>query len=109
MSVVAPPRSFARWAPIYQFVRAVNAAWTDSTGATSWYRTPAENVRVGGSGPRGYGVGGPLSQHLIGLAVDLVGADAQALRREGLLVIDQGTHVHVQGWPAGVLDELVGL
>lgn len=69
---------------------------------SSWWRTRAHNAEVGGA---------PNSQHLLGTAVDLVPADGDM---EGLaafartlpgvgFVLNEGTHVHVQAYPAGTL------
>ena len=67
---------------------------------TSWWRTNKHNASVGGN---------PLSQHLIGLAVDCVldpGVsmslflrDAQILGLHGSV---EGDHVHLQARPAAV-------
>lgn len=64
--------------------------------ATSWWRSPADNQSVGGA---------PDSQHLFALGVDLVGDNQQILadaRALGLIAVDSGRHVHVQGWPKGI-------
>jgi len=71
---------------------------------TSWFRSPAENRRVGGD---------PDSQHLVGLALDIVPgkpsiqlAVAEASSRfaeAGFLVVPTSTHLHVQTFPAGLL------
>lgn len=82
------------------FVRAVNVAW-QRTGrppvqVTSYVRSPARNVAVGGATD---------SQHLLGLAADFKGPVqrfAAELRSIGLVVIDYGSHVHVQLLPAGL-------
>ena len=103
MSLYAPPMGVVRtvelWAPgifneflsrLFWGVRYHDAA------ATSWYRSPYENARVGGS---------PESQHQVGLAVDLLPADgalAAAIAAAGLVVVVVPDHVHVQPWPAGV-------
>ncbi len=68
---------------------------------TSWYRNPPHNTAVGGAA---------TSQHLVGLAVDLIPASevgADALRRQGLFVVNEFDHLHVQAWPAGFLADLV--
>lgn len=62
---------------------------------TSWWRDKATNARAGGS---------PTSQHLLGVALDLVGDPqriALAAREAGFVVVVEGDHVHVQAWPAG--------
>ena len=68
------------------------------TTATSWYRNEAENQRVGGAQD---------SQHLVGAAVDLVNERAGQLANEltgrGFVVVNEGDHLHVQAWPAGLI------
>jgi len=80
---------------------------------TSWFRSPLENRRVGGH---------PDSQHLVGLAFDVVPGKgssalaineaAQIFQRFGFSVEPAEKHVHVQTFPpnilrpAGVLDAL---
>ena len=66
---------------------------------TSLYRTPERNALVGGS---------PDSQHLVGLAADLVRQDGvvgalDGLRRLGFQVVPYSDHLHVQALPAGEL------
>jgi len=70
------------------------------TTVTSFQRTPDHNRSVGGH---------PGSQHLVGTAIDLVptpGAGHEdllmELRRINLVVLDRGTHLHVQLFPASV-------
>jgi len=82
-----------------QLVRGVIRA--DQEGArfriTSWYRDPRNNERVGGN---------RASQHLVGLAFDLAPAGrrlTEILRSAGLIVVNEGDHLHVQVWPAGTL------
>jgi len=62
---------------------------------TSWYRDGVDNLRVGGD---------PVSQHLLGLAVDAVVDDpahlVAAAQAAGLVAVDEGDHVHVQMFPA---------
>jgi len=112
MSVVAPPWEMVWRFPVMDFVRRVNTAWPPGAVASSWYRSPRVNVQEGGSGPRPYGVGGPLSQHLVGLAVDLEHPNMEMLKRDlqkqGLVAIVESDHVHAQLWPRGTLDRLLG-
>jgi len=68
--------------------------------ATSWFRTPEENRNAEGDSE---------SQHLFGLAVDIVGSD-DALRRAivaargvGLIAVPEPSHLHVQAFPRGAL------
>ncbi len=71
--------------------------------ATSWYRTSDHNREVGGA---------PYSQHLVGWALDVAGADqfefARRAEHTGLIVVRERDHVHVQVFPAGVLQRLQG-
>lgn len=64
---------------------------------TSWWRGPAFNSEIGGASG---------SQHLVGAALDVAGPNAaifSAFSRQGFVCVDEGSHVHVQTWPAGVL------
>ena len=71
---------------------------------TSWFRSPAENARVGGN---------PDSQHLVGLALDVVPgkpsfklAISEASNRfmeAGFVTVPAERHLHIQTFPAGVL------
>lgn len=111
MAVEAPPSYFWRRLPVRGYVQRVNVAVRGSGAtATSWYRTPRANVAAGGSGRPPFGVGGPLSQHLVGLGSDWAtpntGALLASFRREGLFPVDEFDHVHVQAWPRGTLDRL---
>jgi len=82
----------------------VDAGDVGETIVTSWFRSPLENRRVGGD---------PDSQHLVGLAFDVVpgkGATqlaiseaAQIFQRFGFTVDPTGTHLHVQTFPPGIL------
>jgi hypothetical protein len=78
----------------------VNAAYVEAgqpdLELTSWFRSPDDNLRVGGL---------PTSLHLFGLAIDVTGdwpAFRRALMRRELGTVDEQTHLHVQLWPAGV-------
>jgi len=68
---------------------------------TSWWRDPAVNQAVGGS---------PLSQHLIGLALDVVTPNptevVAAAFQAGIVAIDERTHVHLQLRQAGSRETL---
>lgn len=65
---------------------------------TSWQRTRSHNAEVGGA---------DQSQHLLATAWDVAGAGqntfAARARDAGLVVVDEGTHVHVQLYPRGVI------
>lgn len=85
----------------------IDAGASEPTTVTSWYRSPSENKRVGGH---------PDSQHLVGLAFDVVpgkGATllamneaADTFRQLGFAVEIERAHVHVQTFPAGVLRQV---
>lgn len=65
---------------------------------TSWHRTVSHNREVGGV---------ESSQHLLATAWDVSGPDqgvyAARARAAGLVVIDEGDHVHVQLFRAGTV------
>jgi hypothetical protein len=69
---------------------------------TSWGRSRARNAAVGGK---------PRSQHLVWTAADFAGptwAKDEARRRArslGLIAFDEGDHLHVQLFPAGVIGD----
>ncbi len=82
-----------------EFQRAVDRVLQDDDTVTSELRTLDENVAVGGE---------PDSQHLLGLAVDVVPGDgdqaalAVAFESEGLVaVVSEKGHVHAQLLPSG--------
>lgn len=111
MSILPPPPSVANplagWIPgIWPvFVSLANRGLINggATGVTSWWRSPADNERVQGQ---------PQSQHLLGLALDVVGPNpsvlAGALRSVGFVVVQEGSHVHAQAFRAGTLGPLFG-
>lgn len=84
---------------VREFVAALRVVIGERLTWVNWWRSAAHNAAVGGD---------PHSQHLLGLAVDIVPLDqtrrariAQALRSQGLVVIDEGDHLHVQHSPKG--------
>lgn len=103
MTVKRPPRMF-EGPPLWSFEARLMAAGrnTDVT-ATSWYRSPLENARVGGD---------PWSQHQVGWGLDVVGPGqsqfAKLARMTGLTVVQEASHVHVQLFPKGILRRLLG-
>jgi len=97
MALRAPPFVTAE---VRDFVHLVEQAWAHagypSVTLTSWWRTRYQNALVGGH---------PSSQHLTGLAIDLlsdVPGDrfASAARLVGLVPVDEGDHWHVQRFAA---------
>jgi len=82
----------------FDFFREVNAAYAvEPFQVTSWYRSPSHNRRVGGD---------PDSQHLVGAALDVVtekpGKLAAEFARFGWQAVNEGDHLHLQAWPAGI-------
>lgn len=103
-----PPITSARqYQELLHFLWGVlSVPWPPGTRLTSWHRTTEENRRVGGH---------PRSQHLLGLALDVVvpggdpAGDAQLslnLQRAGVVPIREATHLHVQRFRAGVADSI---
>lgn len=73
---------------------AYQAAGSPPLTVTSWFRSHADNNRVGGN---------TLSQHLTGLAIDIARPASPAAerfareaQRAGLVPINEGDHWHVQ-------------
>jgi len=87
-----------------QALREIDDDAGGDTVITSWFRTPLENQRVGGN---------PDSQHLLGLALDVVPgkpsfklAVSEASSRfmeAGFITIPAEKHLHIQTFPAGLL------
>lgn len=110
MPVIAPPASI--WHPVERlvpgsygnFLTRLVFGMRERSGvlATSWYRDPRVNRDVGGH---------PSSQHLLGLAVDLITEAPMLavsdLNELGLTAVNEGSHIHVQYWPAGISNSLV--
>lgn len=104
MSIQSPPAQlvnaypdFYRWLlPRLNLIARTFPNWQ----ATSWWRSNARNLDVGGA---------PRSQHLLAWAVDFAGPRDQSRQlvalaeSVGLVAIDEGDHVHVQMFPAGVI------
>ncbi len=88
---------FYRWlVPRLRFIQQTFPA----AQPTSWWRSTSRNLEVGGAA---------RSQHLLGWAVDFAGprdenARMVAVARQlGLVAVDEGDHVHLQMFPAGVV------
>lgn len=100
MPLLPPPQSLIReLTPLLRsfLLRLADTPIDRSTRVTSWYRSPLQNLEVGGA---------PESQHLAGLAIDVVNLPPGALRvlaNAGLVVVPFASHVHVQLGPAGFL------
>lgn len=96
-----PPEYLFPWlGHIWEFAGRANRLPLGGTTVTSWWRSPQHNRAVGGH---------PESQHIFALAIDVAGTRDQrrdivtAARRVGLTAVDEGSHVHVQAFPAGAL------
>lgn len=108
MAVQVPPPIFVAILSA-DFDRFLNAAWRvfnqTPFRATSWWRSVERNREVGGA---------LYSQHLVGLALDVVplpGATFREVRAEaiaaGLYAVVEPDHVHLQAWPAGRLESIL--
>jgi len=78
------------------WVQVVSSALVPGVSISSWYRSPADNARVGGE---------PRSQHLLGIAIDLPLTNpnrqvAGRLQRSGFQIISESDHWHAQLPPA---------
>jgi len=102
---VIPPAELLQsgWFPFISnfYWRAVaGAQGFTGLSVSSWFRTPAKNRIEGGA---------PESQHLFGLAWDVVVPRAalphlvEHMRGQGLVAVQERGHVHVQAFPAGAL------
>lgn len=104
--IVPPPRELvARFLPFFRDELVPALIVLDQSFPvtwTSWYRDRINNERVGGD---------PRSQHLLAWAVDGVvqatdlNSFVQAASQLGFTVVDEGDHVHLQAFPAGVIPE----
>jgi len=104
VSLESPPSELVdRYLGFYEwFVPRLNvmAELFPNAVPTSWYRSEAKNMAVGGS---------TYSQHLLAWAVDWAmprgeNRDMVLLARElGMVGVDEGDHVHIQMYPAGVI------
>jgi len=95
------PSYLNAWVPtIFDFVSRARVLPHRGMTVTSWWRSPRANRVAGGARE---------SQHIFALALDLAGTRDQrreimsAARRVGLVAVDEGSHVHVQAFPAGAL------
>ncbi len=99
------PGFWSRWlSAADQALREIDDDASGDTVITSWWRSPFENQRVGGL---------PDSQHLVGLAFDLVPgkpsfklAVSEASSRfmeAGFITVPAERHLHIQTFPAGLL------
>lgn len=97
-----PPAAWlaSAWFPLIVrfYWRALRVFWSfRGLTVTSWWRSPQANRDVGGD---------PESQHLFGLAWDIAPASTSLVREAraaGLTAVDEGSHVHMQLFPAGAL------
>jgi len=106
VSLLAPPRQlvdaypdFYRWfVPRVQLIQRIFPAWQP----TSWWRSSSRNLEVGGA---------VRSQHLLAWAADFAGPRDEAAqlvavaRQLGFTAVDEGDHVHLQMYPAGVIPD----
>ena len=99
------PGFWSRWlGAADEALREIDDSAGGDTILTSWWRSPFENQRVGGL---------PDSQHLVGLAFDVVPgkpgfklAVSEASSRfmeAGFITVPAERHLHIQTFPAGVL------
>jgi len=111
VALEAPPSDVASaWEPLISpFIhRAWIAYIRQPFVVTSWWRSFAENNRVGGMA---------FSQHLVAIAIDALPIGAgpapdrkdlvRAFQAAGLVAIDERDHVHAQLLTAGTLQRIV--
>jgi hypothetical protein len=85
-------------------LREIAADAGGDTIITSWFRSPGHNQEVGGN---------PDSQHLVGLALDIIPGKpslgfaineaAARFTEAGFVTVPAPTHLHIQTFPAGLL------
>lgn len=79
-----------------RFIQAAIAGTRSASQVSSWYRGPEQNAAVGGH---------PQSQHLLGLAFDVLGPDLSQLQADlriaGFNTVTYRNHVHAQTLEAG--------
>ncbi len=99
------PGFWSRWlGAADSALREIDAEGGDDVVVTSWFRSPFDNRAVNGN---------PDSQHLVGLALDIVPAQrnrsllvneaAAKFAESGFVAVPFPTHLHVQTFPAGLL------
>jgi len=99
VSYRAPPAWILGWSPVGDFVRRFNAMTLPPgtrVRVSSWWREPAYHDSLPGAARD--------SQHLVGLALDVVPPTAaliQAAQRVGLVAFRHGDHDHVQMYAGG--------
>ena len=99
------PGFWSRWlSAADSALREIDAEGIDDIIITSWFRSPFNNRAVNGN---------PDSQHLVGLALDVVPAKqnlsssineaAASFAEFGFVVVPASKHLHIQTFPAGLL------
>lgn len=99
------PGFWSRWlGAADSALREIEAEGDDDIIITSWFRSPLNNRAVNGN---------PDSQHLVGLALDIVltranprlaiDEAAASFAEFGFIAVPEPTHLHVQTFPAGLL------
>jgi hypothetical protein len=99
------PGFWARWlGAADSALREIDAEGVDDIIITSWWRSLVDNRAVNGE---------PDSQHLVGLALDVVPAKqnlrsaideaAASFTEFGFVAVPASRHLHIQTFPAGLL------